>query len=480
MRLKLAFFLLFISLTLFAQPLPQSVDNSILKYFPPIISQIGGSCAQASSIGYVFTYEMNRLLDRDASLPQNRFSYLFAWNFINNGEDVGSFNTDGYTLAYTNGMMTESDFPTQTSPYQFKWASGYNKYINSFQYRVKKYEYLDLKTTDDIENLKRYLYNKREEGKVGGIVVLSSAAGGWSFNNNYVGPSSTGYKSLLTSLPTSGGHAMTIVGYDDAVEFIAPNGSKHFGAFIVVNSYGLWYHDRGRFYLPYYFFLNSRDRSVLSDSVTALFVYHVESPLIVFKVGLTYSSRNDLSFSIGVADKPYSEAPQHCYTMFMAGKQGGDNPMQGAAASEEMEIAFNFSDFVGRLSGYKEPKFFLTVNRNEVGKLGSGTINHFSILDYRKNPNAPTEYYCSDINRTPLKKGENLFGVATTPLKTTSASKSLWRENKESIKRGTFLLKTAKGNYAKLKFVKYDRTTGRATIKYGYSPNGSRNLNTNE
>ena len=46
--------------------LPASVDNSKLKYFPKVFDQKGGSCAQSSGIRYLFTYEMNRLLDRDA------------------------------------------------------------------------------------------------------------------------------------------------------------------------------------------------------------------------------------------------------------------------------------------------------------------------------------------------------------------------------------------------------------------------------
>ena len=76
--------------------LPPFVDNSANKYFPPIIDQSGGSCAQASSIGYVFTYEMNRYLDRDASAsPANRFSYQFIWNLVNDGVDQGGFAEDG-------------------------------------------------------------------------------------------------------------------------------------------------------------------------------------------------------------------------------------------------------------------------------------------------------------------------------------------------------------------------------------------------
>ena len=45
-----------LSIVINGQELPQYVDNSVNKYFPPIIDQYGGSCAQASSIGYVFTY----------------------------------------------------------------------------------------------------------------------------------------------------------------------------------------------------------------------------------------------------------------------------------------------------------------------------------------------------------------------------------------------------------------------------------------
>ncbi len=36
-------------------------------------------CAQASAIGYMLTYELNRLLDRDASASaENRMDYLFS------------------------------------------------------------------------------------------------------------------------------------------------------------------------------------------------------------------------------------------------------------------------------------------------------------------------------------------------------------------------------------------------------------------
>ena len=93
-----------------AVQLPTSVDNSKTKYFPPILSQRGGSCAQASAIGYMLTYELNRLLDRDASASaENRMDYLFSWNMLNGGEDQGGFAEEGLYLAQRYGMMSEAD-----------------------------------------------------------------------------------------------------------------------------------------------------------------------------------------------------------------------------------------------------------------------------------------------------------------------------------------------------------------------------------
>lgn len=56
--------------------LPEGVNNSTLKYFPAVFNQKGNSCSQASGARYVFTYEVNRMLDRDAKAStENVFSY---------------------------------------------------------------------------------------------------------------------------------------------------------------------------------------------------------------------------------------------------------------------------------------------------------------------------------------------------------------------------------------------------------------------
>lgn len=478
MKFHLIITLFLLSFVSYSQSLPSSVDNSKEKYFPPIFSQIGNSCSQASSIGYVFTYEANLLLDTDASFMENRFSYLFTWNFINGGQDVGALDTDAYDLSMSTGIMKASDFPTQVSAYTFRWASGYEKYINAFRYRVKRTIPIDAKGEDGILRLKKYLFNKDGKSDKGGIVTFGSATGNWRLDNNYQGPSNTGYKSILVQLATEGAHAMTIVGYDDAVEFSTPSGDKFYGAFIVANSWGSFMHDDGRFYLPYYFFTIDNGDYKLRTDVNGIEV-EIHKPKIVFKVGLTYTSRDDLSFSIGVADKPYSVTPMHNYQMRMAQKQGGDYPMQGSGSSADMEFAFNFTNYIGRLDLIEEPNFFLTIERYQNGKLGEGSLNYFSVLDYRENEQNPIEYVYKIDRPINLVKGKNLFSVATTEAKTTSASSVKLIGDGGAILKPAVVFKTANGKYAKVKFVDYDKKTKKLTIKYKYIPDGGRTFDNN-
>lgn len=456
--------------------LPEGVDNSKLKYFPEIFNQIGGSCAQSSGIRYLFTYEMNALLDRTAT-KSNTFSYFYTWNFLNDGIDQGGFAEQGLDLARFNGAMTIGDFPDQTSAYSFSWPTGYDKYINAMHYRAREILTFPLTTEADILALKRYLYDRGNGSDHGGIVSFSAQSSDWKFDNYYSGPSVTGYRSLLTKLATTGAHAMTIVGYDDLVEFTPDGGEKTTGAFIVANSYGTFYHDNGRYYLPYYFFLQSRPSMILSTDATGV-VPENHEPKIVFKVKVDYNSRNDLSFSLGVANKPYAESPTVTFVSNIANYQGGDYPMTGQYANNnKIEIAFNFTDQLSKFESFTEPKYFLTVNKMEKGKIGQGTIQYFSVVDYRGD--VPKEYVCKDINNNVLKAGANMFSVATTQAVTTSASSLKWLNNGTPAE-SPFVVRLANGKYAKIQFQQYDKTTGRVTIKYLYQPDGSRNLNSNQ
>ena len=457
--------------------LPSSVDNSKLKYFPAIFEQRGGSCAQSSGIRYLFTYEMNRYLDRDAQASsENTFSYFYTWNFLNEGKDQGGFAEQGLSIAKKQGVMSLADFPEPSTYYGFPWMTGYEKYVRSMRYRVKEVLSFGMTTQADIDAARRYLYDCGNGSEHGGVLSFSSLAEDWKFDTNYSGPSETGYHYLLTKLATDGAHAMTIVGYDDTVEKEI-DGEVRRGAFIVANSYGTWWGDKGFYYLPYYFFLSEHNSQVLSHDATGCTV-EVREPQVVFRVKVSYSSRNDLAFVMGVADKPYALSPTLTVNSAIADNQGGDHPMQGANAStNDVELAFDFSDMAAQAKGYAEPKYFLNVVRSEKGKLGEGSIMAFSVVDYR-DASGPKVYTYDFDAPVPLAKGSNLFGLATTALKTTSASAIQWLNNLGQPYSYPYVMRTQSGKYAKFDVTSYDSSSGRATIRYYIRRNGSRDLGT--
>ena len=189
------------------------------------------------------------------------------------------------------------------------------------------------------------------------------------------------------------------------------------------------------------------------------------------------NSRNDLAFTMGVADKPYATTPTVTLKSAIAANQGGDHPMQGDYSDDNsIELAFDFTEAVPKYASYTEPKYFLTVTRSEIGKAGSGVINAFSVIDYR-DADGPKEYVCDLPQPVVLEKGANLFAAATTALKSFLFWAVLWLFNLWWPYTTPYAIRTASGKYAKFEVMNYDRGTGRVTIKYLYQGDGTRNLN---
>ena len=448
---------------------PPSVDNSTSAAFPPIFNQIGGSCAQAATIGYMFTYEVNSLLGRSADIPENRFSYLYSWNFINGGRDEGSLSWDGILLSKYSGIMSEADFPVQTSAYSFRWASGYDKYFRAMHYRVKAFEYMDAGSADGVLALKRYLYDGGERGGKGKVAVFSSASIGWKMDDSYDGPSQTGYRSILLGLPVDGAHAMTIVGYDDTVECRFPDKTTR-GAFIVVNSWGTFMHDDGRYYLPYRFFEEEQDaKYILSKEVVGIDVEYVE-PVLAFSAGVDYTSRDDLSFSVGAAPEAWAESPEMVWEVNIARNQGGDYPMQGSGFDSEIEFGFDASPIADEAFAMEDVTWFLGVTRNVRGSEGgSGRVTSFKVYDYRGGEDNPTVHTAVLPEDSGIRSGTNWYALRTAEPETTSASPVEWLKTDGQPVKATFIVRTADGGYAKVRFSEYDRKNGKINLRYVYT-----------
>lgn len=456
--------------------LPDGVDNSTSRYFPAVFNQLGNSCSQASGTRYAFTYEVNRMLDRDAKASnENVFSYHFTWNFLNNGIDEGSHPELGYDMIKVGGAATLADMPDESASVSATtWLTGYDKYLKSMSYRVKKYEKFSLKTEDGIRRLKQYLYNRGVEGSAGGVVTFSCKSSNWK-EQTYRGTSVTGLEDIIVKIGTEGAHALTIVGYDDKVEYDLNNDGvitdDERGAFIIVNSWGTWWGSKGRCYYPYKLYLTPASEGGLAelDAMALMVEPEVHEPKVVFKVNLTYTSRDDLFFRLGVADGDDAPSPtvELYYPIMM--NQGGDHPMRGDGTSEDfktIEFAMNFTDKLGDFENYKNPKYFLKVRKIAKGKeAGEGRINSFSVIDYRTNK----EYVSAQKNVE--IKSEHILTTNDATSSAVSANPHSWlQSNGSSVVKTPFILKNADGKQIKLQFEDYNKDSGKVTIKYQELP----------
>ena len=406
--------------------LPAAVDNSKLKFFPPVIDQLGGSCAQAAGIGYMFTYEMNRLLDRDASASaDNRLSYQYAWNMVNDGQDQGGFVEQGLMLAKQYGMMTEADYGLH---FLFKWATGYDRYLHAMRYRTEHiYEY-----DDSIPLMKRYLYDHGDGSSSGGILTFSGQTTGWTIDSHYDGPSLTGYHSLLTSLASDGSRRHRRLYRHRRT---APRRGLHRGELL-----GLVVAGR-RTLLPA---LRLLPRPAGQESATE---QHRQR-----------RQRDDL--------RPQGGAEAH-YRLYVTRRpalcRGGDLPMRGPQFGSEIEIAL---DITKQAEAIAQPQqYFLNVIRSFGGtRKGEGRLVALSAIDYRSGQ--PVEYVCRDTLPAKLADGYNYFAVPLTPRFTVPASPLRYADATGNLSDDTYLIRTADGRHAKVRFSTPDAANQTITIRY--------------
>lgn len=450
-------------------PLPVSVDNSQSKYFPEVFNQRSNSCSQASSVRYVFTYEYNRMVDRPANTKENVFSYHFTWNYLNEGKDEGSFNDSGYYLmkkagAATLSIMDDEDYKVSST----KWLDGYDNYLEALHYRVKECYRFSLKKQEGIDRLRQYLFNHGEEGKTGGIVSFSCNSSDWKLVD-YSDSAKTDIRDIIIKNGTDGGHALTICGYDDSVRYdlnnngIIENDEK--GAFIIVNSWGTSWATKGRCYYPYKLFLMpEKEGGITESNASALCVvpeYHV--PKVVFHLNLTYDSRDDLAFTLGVSEDEDATEPDITDYYPIMQYQGGDLPMQGRDTyyvddNKTIDVAMDFTDMLPFFSDYENPKFFLHIRRIVGGKkLGTGKVNCFEVYDYRKD----VCYKCSS-DKMELNRGE--LWLSTNPLINVSKNKETWAYDSGEPVFYPFIIRSADGQQHKVQF--YQDANHNITIEH--------------
>lgn len=379
--------------------LPLIVDNSKQEWFPPVVNQYGWSCNQVNSIGYLLTYELNRQRNLPGDSIQNQYPPLYAWNFLNSNSSTGGVSYfDSWEIIKANGCPNYIDFPYTSN--NTVWMSGYDKYYRSMKNKVLNNYSINVADVDGLLDLKTYLYNHHDNYKFGGVANIQIASGGMQLNQLPKDSYNAG-QTIITRFGKSVGHAMTIVGYNDAIKYDF-NGDGLFtnhldlnsdgevdlmdyeiGGLLIVNSTGEDWGDWGKAYIPYRLLALFGDEGGLwNRSVHVIDVVSKYQPLLTMKLELVHNCRNMIGISVGVSNDPKATTPDVIHNFPMFNYQGGKVSLGDSVNGNHMEIGIDITPLLSLIESDQPTKFFILVDENDPDGLGNGMIYNFEIINY--------------------------------------------------------------------------------------------------
>lgn len=383
--------------------LPSIKDNTASQYFPEVFGQYGWSCNQASSIGYVFTYEINALRNLPSTQMENLYPPLAIWNLLNDGDDANGVSYfDSWDAIRLNGIPNFADFGLENYN-EVKWMTGYDKYYNGMKNRINEMYTINTDTEEGINTLKHWLNDHLDGSPNGGLANIQIGSTGMKMELIPEGEEGEG-KHLMTNFAVWVGHAMTVVGWNDYVRWDYNDDGQYTndidinddgivdvrdwenGAFIVVNSWGQGFGDQGRVFVP--FRLLAEDNwhgGVWQKCVTVIRPKKEYDPQLTYKVGITYTKRNQLKIVAGVAQNTASSRPEFVIEYPFFNYLGDALPMQGTddVGSEFLEIGLDVSSLLSYIDPDESAKFFFEIYQHQGGVVaGDGQVKYFSLMDY--------------------------------------------------------------------------------------------------
>ncbi|MFC1501654.1 C1 family peptidase [Elusimicrobiota bacterium] len=207
--------------------LAASVTNWL--YLPPVGNQGSqGSCSAWACCYYMKTYQeakengWSQPLDNDHAM-----SPAFGYNLANDGVDSGSAPELINQIMVDHGCPLYSDMPYSEADF-ISWPSE-TAWKNGIPQKCESSAKIDLSDAAGIDALKQHVAN----GNLAVIGVeidnyFDNYPGGGGDNNNVL--------HSTTTVGVRGGHAITIIGYDDTKTY--NDGVPSSGAFLAVNQWG--------------------------------------------------------------------------------------------------------------------------------------------------------------------------------------------------------------------------------------------------
>lgn len=229
----------------FADLLP--FKSSLKKHVPEIEFQDGGTCVGFASFYYGLSIMYNSKFEitSEEGKIAHSFDPYFIYSFLNNEAnncDSGMRFKEAFEISKMIGAKKEH-FPPFTQC-DTKWSDDSIDSVYSYTkpYAIKSWTEIDKNdytTKDLIEIIKGKIHNDKTP-IIGGFSYVESMS--WYSPENLLGVKSDGLWDPRSYEQIKGGHAMCVIAYDDY---------KFGGSFMIANSYGQDYGDKGFLWVSY-------------------------------------------------------------------------------------------------------------------------------------------------------------------------------------------------------------------------------------
>ncbi|MFP4470298.1 MAG: hypothetical protein ACLFPE_06425, partial [Bacteroidales bacterium] len=383
--------------------LPVTVDNSELPYFRPIFNQTSLECGQASGVAYTFTYEIDRLRDLPANVPDNQYPTHFVFNWSNNGSGSACPYFDSWDIIKHIGTPNVTDYGGDLNTGgTARWMTGYDLYYNAMHNRLWDFYSIKLDDVEGLNTLRNWIDNHLEGAQTGGVANIYASYTG--VNKTLPPGTPEAGKYVLTELGSYANHALCIVGYHDSIRYDLNNDGQYtnhldinndgtvdlrdweMGGVKLANSYSAssWGNE-GFAYLLYSGLCRDLEQSgIWNGAVQVIKAKENAEPQLTYKVTLTHNIRNQIKVLAGVATTPNATEPEFVIGFPILNYQGGQKYMQGGTspADKTLEFGLDVTPLLSYIESGTEATFFLMVNERDYSGSGEGSIDSFSVMDY--------------------------------------------------------------------------------------------------
>ena len=328
------------------EPLLPAIDLS--SEMPPVGNQgMQGSCVGWATSYYHWTHNQYKEFGWDVTQPQNQYSPSFIYNQINGGGDNGAYFIDACKFLIDHGNANMSLCPYDEDDYT-SWPSE-TAYVFATPYRGDTSYFIDAGSDPGIDLIKARL-------NLGYTVCLGIFVWG-NFDN--INSYDTVYTIATRTGTNRGGHAITIVGYDDTKATV--DGT---GAFRFVNSWGTFWGHSGYAWMSYQAVKNNLLSARQAYYITARNSY---SPSYRVRLKITHNARTRIGIRLGFGPTSTSRHTKNFFDFYQ--------PTVSDRAFPNNNMVFDMSDGVSYLPN-DSIVFCRCIDTQSDSK--TGTIDYFA------------------------------------------------------------------------------------------------------